>query len=160
MANRRRIVLAVVAVAAVGLVAGAAALAAVAPDRSPAPRASSPAAAGPRPTGTPGGATPGPSTPLSAGDAAVLDYVAGLPTVHDVTPETVGEFTDLVCSTLRSPKMSPAFYAQVVAVERSSYSLSDAQAGGLLRAAAQSGCPDAVRVVDSGGSQASGVPTQ
>lgn len=61
-----------------------------------------------------------------------------------------------MCTTLRSAKMSPSFYQQVVAIEKHGYSLSDAQATGLLRTVAQSGCPDAVRVVDSAGGEAAG----
>lgn len=100
-----------------------------------------------------GSAAPSPTASLSPADAKVLDYVRTLPTVDDVTPETVDEFTELTCTTLRSPKMSTDFYAKVIAIETKGYSLTPEKANDLLGATAHAACPDAVRVVDSRGAQ-------
>lgn len=103
-------------------------------------------------------AAAGPTASLSPADAKVLDYVRTLPTVDDVTPETVDEFTELTCATLRSPKMSTAFYAQVIGIETKGYSLSADKANELLGVTARAACPDATRVVDSRGAQQAIVP--
>lgn len=105
-----------------------------------------------------GSQTPAPTASLSPADTRLLDYVKTLPGVTDVTPQTVDEFTELTCATLRSPKMSPAFYGQVVAIEQKGYALTADQADGLLAASARAACPDASRVVSSHGAQTATAP--
>lgn len=96
--------------------------------------------------------TPIPSpTGSSAAQTALLRYVAQLPSVHDVDASTVDEYTELVCETLRSPKMSPAFFQQLLSIEEHGYALTRAQTVGLLTATAQAGCPDAEPVIRSSG---------
>lgn len=116
------------------------------------PGATAPAAASPAPT------APAPTASLTPAQAQVLDYVRTLPTVQDVTPQTVDEFTELVCTTLRSPRMSADFYAKIIAVETQGYSLTAAQADELLAVTARAACPDALRVVDSRGAQPAATP--
>jgi hypothetical protein len=102
--------------------------------------------------------TPAPAASLSPADTRLLEYVGTLPGVTDVTRETVDEFTELTCATLRSPNMSPAFYSQVVAIERKGYGLTADQADGLLAASARAACPDASRVVSSHGAETATAP--
>lgn len=155
MPRRRVIVAGVAAVAIVGVAAAVTIMTAIpsgtAAQRLPHDAGSTPSTAA-GPSTTPKMSSTGVPTGTS-GDAQVLNYVAGLPTVHDVTADTVGEFSDLVCTTLRSPKMSATFYQQVLAIEKQGYSLSDAQATGLLHTVSQADCPDALRVVESAGAQ-------
>ncbi|MDR6971098.1 hypothetical protein [Leifsonia shinshuensis] len=116
------------------------------------------ASAGAAPGTTAPAATPRPTASLSSADEKLLGYVRTLPGVNDVTADSVGEFTDLTCATLRSPKMSTAFYSQVLTVEQKGYSLTADQANGLLAATAQAACPDARRVVESRGADAATAP--
>lgn len=167
MTNRRRLTVGAAALVAIACVVTAVAIARHAPTvtaaRTPDLRGTPapPSAAQPLtvPTTTAPSPEPTPGEPLTVGDGRVLDFVATLPTVRDVTQDTVAEFTDLVCTTLRSPKMSPSFFDQVLAVEEQSYSLTRAQATGLLMTVARSDCPEAVRVVDSAGADASVAPS-
>ncbi len=117
------------------------------------------ASGGPSAAATPTGTqTPAPTTSLSPADSRVLEYVKTLPGVADVTPDTVDEFTELTCATLRSPKMSPAFYGQVLAIEQKGYGITADQADGLLAAASRAACPDASRVVSSHGAEPATAP--
>lgn len=102
------------------------------------------------PGGGAGAATP--SAPaVTRSQQQLLRYVARLPTVHDITPVTVADYTDLVCATLRSPRMSPTFFQSVVQIEEHGYALTYEQTIGLLDATATSGCPSALPVIQSRG---------
>lgn len=145
-------------VAAVMVVAGAVIVAAVTQhpnDIRPAASGTPASSAG---TSHGGSTAPSPAPSLSRADAAVLDYVHTLPTVDDVSADTVGEFTELTCATLRSPKMSTDFYAQVISIETKGYSLTPEKANELLGVTARAACPDATRVVDSRGAQQAVAP--
>lgn len=106
---------------------------------------------------SPGGGAGGagaatPSAPaVTRSQQQLLRYVARLPTVHDITPVTVADYTDLVCATLRSPRMSPTFFQSVVQIEEHGYALTYEQTIGLLDATATSGCPSALPVIQSRG---------
>jgi hypothetical protein len=115
-------------------------------DRSSATAGATPAATGAGSLG----AAPKP-TALPANEAELLGYVAALPTVRDVDASTVDEYSGLVCESLRSPKMSPAFFTRIVTIEQKGYSLDSAQAIGLLTATARYGCPDALGVIHTRG---------
>ncbi|SEH91677.1 MULTISPECIES: hypothetical protein [unclassified Leifsonia] len=146
------------AVAAVVVVAGAVIVAAVTQHPNDLRSAASGIPASSEGTSHGGSTPPSPVPSLSRADAAVLDYVHTLPTVDDVTADTVGEFTELTCATLRSPKMSTDFYAQLVAIETKGYSLTPEKANELLGVTARAACPDATRVVDSRGAQQAVAP--
>ncbi|MFP3465875.1 hypothetical protein [Leifsonia sp. SIMBA_070] len=157
MKTRTALVVGVCALLAIGAATTAAVVATQHTEAGATPTTSAGTTTGTTTTGTPS-RTPASTPSLSPADDRLLDYVRTLPGVNDVTADTVGEFTELTCATLRSPKMSPAFYGQVVAVERKGYGLTADQVDGLLAATARSGCPDAQRVVDSHGAEAATAP--
>ncbi|WP_066521001.1 hypothetical protein [Curtobacterium ammoniigenes] len=102
------------------------------------------------PAGGSGSAAPAAPT-ITRSQQQLLRYVARLPTVHDITPVTVADYTDLVCATLGSPHMSPTFFQSAVQIEERGYGLTYQQTIGLLTATAQSGCPSELPVIQRRG---------
>jgi hypothetical protein len=99
-------------------------------------------------------ATP-PSRP-SLSDADFYAYVQTLPGVTGVNADNIDELSGLLCRALRSPKMSPTYFTELVGLEVTGYHVVEAQAIQLLLNASYNACPDVTRTVTARGSISAG----
>jgi hypothetical protein len=94
------------------------------------------------------------SSPPTLSDAEFYAYVQTLPGVNGVTADNIDEFAGLLCRALRSPKMSPAYFDELVGLEVSGYNLSESEAINLLLQASYNQCPEMSSTVTARGSAA------